>query len=139
MSVSSGSSSVGKISTEYLEELRIQLKNNQHRQSTKANYHGVWNNFNKFVIKLDNIPNSWEERTSLYCTFLTEIGTQSSTLKSYVSAIKYKVKTDDPKYNWEDDLVMLSALTRACKLKNDRITTRLPNQTWFARMYSVRT
>ena len=99
---------------------------NQHKQSTKRNYHGVWQNFNKFVIQLDVKPDSWEERTSLYCTFLTQCSTiQSSTLKSYISAIKFKVNSLED-YVWNDELVSLHSLTRACKIKNDVQKVRLP-------------
>ena len=71
------------------------------------------------------MPDTWEERTSLYCTYLAEYTqVQSSTLKSYVSAIKAKLTADD--YKWDHELVCLSSLTRACKLKNDCIKVRLP-------------
>ena len=64
-------------------------------------------------------------KTSLYCTFLIHYtGVQSSTIKSYVSGIKAKLKGDG--YEWDDKLVWLSALTKACKIKNDVIINRLP-------------
>ena len=116
-----------RLSTNYLAELREQLRTQIHQPSTRKNYHCVWKNFNKFIIKLDNIPSAWEERTSLYCAFLTEYSTiQSRTLKSYVSAIKYKVTSDYGNYKWNDGLVHLSSLTKACKIKNDEIRCRLP-------------
>ena len=81
---SSGSSGMSVISTEHLKETREMLKANIHQDSTKKNYHCVWRNLNKFIIRLDEIPESWEERTSLYCTYLIEnSGIQSSTLKSF--------------------------------------------------------
>ena len=96
-----------------------------HQKSTKKNYHHIWTKFNKFLIKLDRIPDTWEEKVSLYCTFLVSRGdVQSSTLKSYVSAIKTKLKLDG--YRWDDELIYFNALTRACKMKNDRQITRLP-------------
>ena len=112
------------ISSDQLLEDRVQLIYNQHRDSTKINYHGVWNNFNKFLIRLDRKPRSWEEGASLYCTHLVNQGAQSSTLKSYISAIKSKLKTDG--YIWDDESMMLNALTKACKLKNDVVYDRLP-------------
>ena len=57
---------------------------------------------------------------------MVEKGIQSSTVKSYVSGIK-SVLPDDG-YEWKDDLVLLNTLTRACKLVNDHIRTRLPIQ-----------
>ena len=53
-------------------------------------------------------------------------GVQSSTLKSYVSAIKKVLVNDD--YHWSDTKICLSVLTKACKIRNDRILTRLPIQ-----------
>ena len=50
--------------------------------------------------------------------------TQSSTLKSYVSAIKSKLIADD--YPWNDKLVLMNALTGKCRKKNDRYRPRLP-------------
>ena len=71
------------------------------------------------------MPQTWEERTSLYCTFLTKNSDiQSSTMRSYVSAIKSKVTSDG--YKWNDEAVSLAALVGSCKLANDRVLTRLP-------------
>ena len=47
-------------------------------------------------------------------------------MKSYVSAIKRTLLDDG--YCWEDNRVLIHSLTRACKLKNDRVQTRLPIQ-----------
>ena len=49
---------------------------------------------------------------------------QSSTLKSYVSAIKTTLVDDG--YLWDDNKLILNTLTHACKAINDRVTTRLP-------------
>ena len=70
---------------------------------------------------------SWEERTSLYCAYLICVkNRQSSTVKSYVSAIKDVLSTDG--YIWSDNKVLLSTITKSCKLKNDQIKIRLPIQ-----------
>ena len=61
---------------------------------------------------------------SLFGAYLTSKGTQYSTIRSYVSAIKHILKVD--KYEWDDNKVLLSAITRACKIKNDVLRTRLP-------------
>ena len=66
----------------------------------------------------------WEEKTILYCGFLSKEGIQSTTIRSYVSAIKHKLILDG--YKWDSDLVLFSALTRATKLTKDRVRTRLP-------------
>ena len=67
---------------------------------------------------------SWEEKTSLFGAFLVSQGKQSSTLKSYFSAIKFILKTDG--YQWDDNAVLLNVLTRSCKLCNDVLKVRLP-------------
>ena len=76
------------------------------------------------MIRLDRIPAKWEERVTLYCGFLSAEGIQSSTIKSYISAIKHKLLMDG--YEWNGNLALFAALTRASKLKNDVLRTRLP-------------
>ena len=94
------------------------------RSSTTKNYLGIWRQFNKFVINLDIKPNNWEDRVTLFIGYKIDQGMQSSTVKSYVSAIKKTLMTDG--YPWDNQRVMLGALTSACKLVNDRVLTRLP-------------
>ena len=102
------------------------LRCTQNRDSTIKNYLSIWRHFNNFVIQLDRKPNSWEERTSLFMAHLISGGTQSSTIRSYVSAIK-RILIDDG-YQWNEKQILLSSLTRACKLINDHVRTRLPIQ-----------
>ena len=110
-----------------------QFKQNKHKNSTKNTYHKVWTKFNEFVIRLDVIPKTWEERVSLYCGYLICIkNLQSSTVKSYISGIK-SVLIDDG-YDWKEGKLLLNALTRSCKLKNDEVKTRLPIQKGFLDM-----
>ena len=78
------------------------------------------------MIKLDKKPNSWEEKTALFLAYLVEQGIQSSTLRSYVSAIKRTLIDDG--YQWNNNLILLSTLTRGCKLINDTIRIRFPIQ-----------
>ena len=94
------------------------------RDSTAKNYYNIWKNFNKFIIKLDKKPKSWETGASLYGAFLVDSGAQSSTIRSYISAIKKVLVNDN--YDWNDGLVQLQLLSKACKLTNDRLMTRLP-------------
>ena len=70
------------------------------------------------------MPFLWEDRTSLFCAFLIEKGTQSQTIKSYVSAIKSILMDDN--YQWRDDRILLNSLTKVCKLENDHLRCRLP-------------
>ena len=110
-----------------MENLLEQLKQEGNRDSTKAIYHTIWKNFNKFLIKLDRMPKTWEDRTCIYCTHLIcEKRLQSSTVRSYISAIKWVLRNDG--YCWDDGKMLLNTLTKSCKVKNDRVKTRLPIQ-----------
>ena len=103
-----------------LDNLKFQVN----RSSTRATYLGVWRNFNKFLLRLDGRPRSWEHGVTLYCTHLCKLGRKSSTIKSYVSAIKFTLVADD--YPWSDRKILLSTLTRVCKAKNDVVHNRFP-------------
>ena len=125
---SSGTSSQSsKISIKYITSVLEKLNNNQTRESTANNYLCIWRKLNKFLLSLDNKTlNTWEEKTALFWAYLVDNGVQSSTLKSYFSAIKHILKLDG--YQWDDNKVLLSSLVRSCKLVNDRVKTRLPIQ-----------
>ena len=91
------------------------------------NYLSIWRHLNRFLISLDSKCNlSWEERTALFGAYLVDGGVQSSTLKSYFSAIKFILKQDG--YCWDDNKVLLSALIKGCRLENDTVKVRLPIQ-----------
>ena len=78
------------------------LRNKQTRDSTTKTYLSVWRQLNKFVISLDYKTDlSWEQRTVLFGAYLVDKGIQSSTLKSYFSAIKHILKQDG--YDWNDN------------------------------------
>ena len=87
-------SSSSTISTAKMNLIIEKLECQRNRSSTNRNYYNIWRKFNDFVFKLDAKPKSWEERTSLYGAYLVDQGVQSSTLKSYVSAIKCVLVTD---------------------------------------------
>ena len=120
------SSTSSKISTRHLQLIIDKLVSQSRRSSTSKNYLGVWRQFNKFVISLDVKPNTWEDRVTLFIGHKIEQGMKSNTIKSYVSAIK-KLLIEDG-YPWDDQKVLLGSLTKACKLINDRVHTRLPIQ-----------
>ena len=103
-----------------LEKLRQRTK----RCTTEANYFGIWRNFNSFVIKLDRKPKLWEDRICLYMAYLINKGLQSATIKSYYSAIKCVLREDN--YLVDDNKVLLTSLSKACRIKNDKVQTRLP-------------
>ena len=103
-----------------LERLKLRTK----RVSTELNYFGIWRKFKDFIIKLDKKPEFWEDRISLYAAYLVDKGVQSSTLRSYYSAIKSVLKDDG--YVVNEDKVLLNTLAKACRLVNDHVITRLP-------------
>ena len=92
--------------------------------STQQNYLGIWRNFNKFLLHLEKVPRLWEQRTILFCAHLVDTGLQSSTIKSYISAIKGVLCDDD--YQWSENQFVLHTLTKACKNVNDRVHIHRP-------------
>ena len=80
--------------------------------------------FNEFFVKLDMKPESWEERLTLFVGHLVDTNKKSTTIKSYISAIKAVLLEDGEQLN--ENRFLLNSLIRACKLQNDHIRTRLP-------------
>ena len=113
-----------EISTCAMEDILDKLKTLRNRDSMRINYHSIWKQFNTFILKLDFVPKFWEDRISLFATHLVHIGSKSTTVKSYVSGIKSVLRDDG--YCLNEDRVMLNALTRACKIRSDRVTAKLP-------------
>ena len=90
----------------------------------RANYYVIWKQFNQFFIRLDTKPHSWEEQLVLFIGFMVESKKQSSTIKSYISAIKSVLRDDGVILDM--DYSLLSSLTKACRLKNDQVKIQLP-------------
>ena len=86
----------------------------------------VWKLFNKFFVRLDIKPRAWEDRLTLFVGHLISQNRQSSTVRSYISAIKSVLKSHN--INIREDQYLLSSLTRACRLRNDQIKARFPIQ-----------
>ena len=118
------SSTSSQLPTKYMQEVLDMLKYMKHRQSTAETYHWVWHCFNKFLIRLDDRPILWEHKMQLFCTYLVEQGSQSSTIKLYVSAIKSVLESDG--YEWKDERLLLGTITKACRIKNDQLKCRFP-------------
>ena len=78
----------------------------------------------QLVIRLDFKPKLWENKVALFCAYLVDNGRKSATIKLYISAIKSVLKSDG--YEWDDTIVLMNSLTKACKLVNDRVYMRLP-------------
>ena len=106
--------------SEIVERLRLE----RHRSSTQAQYYCVWKLFNKFFIKLDIKPTSWEDRLTLFVGYLVHTGRKSTTIKSYISAVKAVLATGHIKL--KEDRALLNSLTRACRLRYNRVSTKLP-------------
>ena len=121
---STSSMDSSKISAKEIENVIDRLKNEQHQGSTKRSYRSVWKNFNKFLIQLDVKPSSWESRLLLFVGHLVNTKKQSSTVRSYILAIKAILNLSGIELN--PDQYLLTALTKACRMVNDSVKTRLP-------------
>ena len=117
-------SKTSTISSARMSQILDRLKNVTTRDSTAKNYYAIWKLFNNFVIRLDKKPDSWEQRISLFGAHLVQKGNQSSTIKSYFSAIRKILETDG--YELKQDELSLGTLTKACQIINDRVTIRSP-------------
>ena len=85
----------------------------------------MWKNFNQFFIKLDQKPSTWEDRLNLYVGYLINCNKHASTVKSYILAIKSVLWEVNVELN--EDKVLLSSLTRACRLVNtSQVISRIP-------------
>ena len=117
-------STTSQISTRSIERIIDKLRMQRHRDSTRKNYYSIWKLFNKFILNLDRKPCNWEDRLTLFVGCLIDDDKQSSTVKSYISAIKAVLAENDIELN--ENTFLLNSLTRACRLVNDQIRTRLP-------------
>ena len=81
-------SDCSRISSDSIQLIIDKLLNKQIRNTTNKAYLGIWRQFNKFLIRLDKKPDRWEDRVTLFVGHKINEGTQSSTIKTYVSAIK---------------------------------------------------
>ena len=118
------SSASSRLSATHYLRLIDNLRDKGIHESTRKNYHKIWIQFNNFLLRLDYKPKLWEDRVSLFVANLIECKCQSATVKSYISAIRHVLKVDG--YQWKEETVVLSSLTRACKLINDKQHTQLP-------------
>ena len=120
---SSIGSSNNKIYTADMERIIKKLKSRQTRGSTVNNYLHIWRAFNKFIIRLDVIPSSWEERVAYFAAYQANRVLQSSTLNSYISTLKSTLTTDG--YRFTCRMFELTHIIKACKISNDHVKTRL--------------
>ena len=105
-----------------IDRLHIQ----QYQKSTRRSYLSAWRSFNEFYIKLDSKLRHWEDRLVLFVGHLVHTHKQAATIKSYISAIKAVLREDG--YVLNEDRYLLNALTKACKLRQNKVKTMLPIQ-----------
>ena len=120
---SSKSSTSSTISTIAIERIVEQLRLKRCRTSTRQTYYRFWRLFNQFFIRLDKKPNNWEDRLVLFTGFLIENKLQSSSIKSYLSTIRCVLTEHRIEVN--EDRFLINSLTRACKIKNACLQTKL--------------
>ena len=106
------------------------LKGQRYRGSTRVTYYQIWLRFNSFLVRLDNRPNNWEDRIVLFLGHLIEdCKLQSSMVRTYLSAINAGLAEIGVKPNY--DQYLIASLVRACKIRNDKVITRLPIKNGF--------
>ena len=116
-------SSISSVGIKHIIEI---LKDQRHRDTTRRNYYAIWKTFNAFLIKLDCKPKSWEDRLTLFVGYLVQNNKRSATVKSYISAIKAVLLQVNVRL--QEDRVLLTSLTKACRYRNDSILIHLPIQ-----------
>lgn len=95
------------------------IKQNQIRESTKQKYYQAWIKLNKFLLKFDELPESWEEKLVLYAMHLADTGKRKNTIQSYLSGIRLILRMDGVELNSKS--VEIAAITRACKLTEEAV------------------
>ena len=112
------------VSSQEILNIIDKLRLKRFRQSILDNYYSIWRAFNKFILRLDDMPNHWEDRVILYIGYLIKENRQSSTIRSYVSALRAILM--EAGHELTEDKFLLKALTKACKLTNDRVRIKIP-------------
>ena len=120
---SKSSSTGSSISTMELERIIEKLKNSRNRPTTNKNYYTIWKQFNNFILKLDIKPRHWEERLTLFVGYLVDTKKKSTTIRSYISAIKTVLLSENIKL--KEDKYLINSLICACKYVNDVMLPRL--------------
>ena len=114
------------ISTKAIRAIINWLQFERNRDSMRCKYHTIWKLFSKFYFKLDIKPDNWEDRILLYVGHLINNNKKASTINSYIAAIKTVLRED--KIKIAEDRFLLNSLVRACKIRHETVTIRLPIQ-----------
>ena len=88
------------------------------------NYYGIWKSFSDFFLRLDDKPCTWDQHLTLFIGYLIDQHRKSTTIKRYISAIKSVLWDDGIEIN--DNQMLWTSLTRACRIHNDTIQTKFP-------------
>ena len=105
-------------------DLVEKLKQGRFRGTTKRNYYSACKTFNQFIIRLDVKPNNWEDRIILFVSYMVQHERKSSTIKSYVLAIRAMLMNVG--YELNEDKFLLNSMTHVGKLVNNRVHTCFP-------------
>ena len=114
----------GSISTSHINKIIDKLRYEQNCDMTQKNFLAIWRVFSNFFFKLDIKPDNWTDRLPLFVGYLIDKNRRSSTIKSYVSAIKAVLREDGKEI--KEDKFLLASLVRACKFHNDLATVCFP-------------
>ena len=112
------------ISTIAIRDIIWKLKNEKYRDSTKKNYYRIWKLFNNFFVRLDVKPFHWEEHITLFAAYLINERKQSTTVRSYISAIHAVLADNDIEIN--ENIYLLNSLTKVCRLNYDSVNIHHP-------------
>ena len=112
------------LSTSEITSIVDRLKSQRHRDLTKHMYHRIWKIFAQFYAKLDVKPECWSDRIVLFIGFLVENNLKSSTIRTYISGLKGVLADEDIQF--DSNQFLLTLLTKACRLRNDRVIHRFP-------------
>ena len=117
-------STATSISTDSVLQFIELIKGQRTRETTRRNYHTIWRSFNRFLLKLDRVLDSWEDKLTLFVGYLVDKNRKSTTIRSYVSVIKSILMIE--KIDINEDRYLITSLTKACRYRNDRVITRPP-------------
>lgn len=90
---------------------------------TKIGYHSIHRNFLEFLELFNTLPERWEEKMVLYATFLADNVYGEDTIRSYMSAIRYRLQQDG--VHLEEDKILLESVIRSTRYKNRQKRQRL--------------
>lgn len=117
-------SDTSKLSTDFFQRVLEDLEILAVEDSTLRAYMVSWHALNEFWTQLDVKPETWEDRISLFVAYMIMKRFQPSTIRSYISGIKYilnliNIKVDTNSFKF-------SALVKAARYKNKKLHIRLP-------------